>query len=163
MSNENYSTVPKNSSAAEMGAALVPIVPRIFRFSLTLTRSVERAEDLTQSTCLRAIEKRHLFDGVGRLDSWCMSICRSVWLNEQRAKTIRRTESIDHVSEAALQALVPASVRAIGIRMPPAFWMCPSEQSCRGFLRHGKILRGYGAKPARLQSMRRANDDVHRT
>lgn len=102
-----YSPDTQKKSVLDMGAALVPIVPRIYRFSLTLTRSVERAEDLTQSTCLRAMEKRHLFDGVGRLDSWCMAICRSIWLNERRASAIRRTESIDHVSDSALEALVP--------------------------------------------------------
>ena len=94
-------------SAARMGKDLVPLVPRIYRFAMTLTRAVDRAEDLTQATCLRAIEKRHTFDGVGRLDSWCMTLCRSIWLNEQRAATIRQTESIDHVSDAALRALLP--------------------------------------------------------
>ena len=109
MTDTDYSTGQQKKSAAEMGAALVPVAPRIYRFALTLTRVADRAEDLAQATCLRAIEKCHLYDGVGRLDSWCMAICRSIWLNDQRAASIRQTESIDHISDAALRALVPAA------------------------------------------------------
>lgn len=96
----------KNTNA-EMGTALVACVPRIHRFALSLTRDPDRAQDLVQATCVRAIEKQHQFDGSGRLDSWCMAICRSIWLNELRAAAVRQTAAIDDVPEAALTSLLP--------------------------------------------------------
>lgn len=103
----NYSMSGKKKSAAEMGEAVLPHLNRINRFALGLTRDPDRAQDLTQSTVLRAIDKRHLFDGEGRLDSWCMSICRSIWLNELRAAAVRETSAIDDVPEQALKSIIP--------------------------------------------------------
>lgn len=92
-----------------MGQAVLPHLQRIHRFALSLTRDRDRAQDLVQATCLRAIEKAHQFDGEGRLDSWCMAICRSIWLNDLRAARVREASAIDDVPEDALKSLLPVA------------------------------------------------------
>ncbi len=109
VSDTDYSQPGPKVSAAQMGRALEPHLPRIHRFALGLTRDRDQAQDLTQSTCLRAIEKRHLFDGTGRLDSWCVAICRSIWLNDRRAQAIRATQALDSAPQEALTSSLPAA------------------------------------------------------
>lgn len=90
-----------------MGRALVPHLPLLWRFALSLSRKRDVADDLVQATCMRAIEKHAQFDGSGRLEAWCLTICRSIWLNEIRARTVRATSAIDTVPDAELRAIIP--------------------------------------------------------
>ena len=70
-------------------------LPRIWRFALALSGDAVTADDLTQATCLRAIEKAHQFQGEKSPTAWFMTICRSIWLNEVRAAKIRASKSLD--------------------------------------------------------------------
>ena len=97
-----------NSSAAAMGRAITPHLPLIWRFALSLARRRDVADDLVQATCLRAMEKHAQFDGEGRLEAWCLTICRSIWLNELRAQSVRAAQAIDTVPEAELRSIVPS-------------------------------------------------------
>lgn len=90
-----------------MGRALVPHLPLLWRFALSLSRKRDVADDLVQATCIRAIEKHQQFDGTGRLEAWCLTICRSIWLNQIRAQTVRAASAIDTVPEAELRAITP--------------------------------------------------------
>jgi len=90
-----------------MGRALVPHLPLLWRYALSLSRKRDVADDLVQATCLRAIEKHQQFDGVGRLEAWCLTICRSIWLNNIRAQMVRAASAIDTVPEAELRAIIP--------------------------------------------------------
>jgi RNA polymerase sigma-70 factor (ECF subfamily) len=47
------------------------------------------AEDLVQSTCVRALERSHQFMPGTRLDRWLFSILHSIWINEIRARRVR--------------------------------------------------------------------------
>ncbi|MEJ8560634.1 RNA polymerase sigma factor [Yoonia sp. GPGPB17] len=94
-------------SAAAMGQAIVPHLPMIWRFALSLSRKRDVADDLVQATCVRAIEKHHQFDGTGRLEAWCLTICRSIWLNQVRGQAVRAASAIDTVPEAELRAIIP--------------------------------------------------------
>lgn len=104
-----YSMFSVPISRDALGRALQEHVPAIWRFALSLSRRPDIADDLTQSTCVRALERHAQFDGHGRLDAWCMTICRSIWLNQVRAETIRQAKSIDAVPESDLVALHPGS------------------------------------------------------
>ncbi len=66
-------------------------LPAIWRFALSLSGKPDLADDLTQATCLRALEKQHQYDDKRPAIGWLLTICRSIWLNEQRAKAIRKT------------------------------------------------------------------------
>lgn len=96
----------KKTSARDMGDALVPHLPMLWRFALSLSRKRDVADDLVQATCLRAIEKRAQFDGSGKLEAWCITICRSIWLNQLRGQVVRASNSIDTVPETELRAMI---------------------------------------------------------
>lgn len=85
-----------------MGDALVPLLPRIWRFGLSLSGRPDVADDLVQATCLRAMEKADQFREDGNLSGWVLTICRSIWLNEVRSAAVRKTGGLDTASEADL-------------------------------------------------------------
>lgn len=90
-----------------MGAALGPLHPALWRFALSLSGRPDVADDLVQSTILRAMEKHAQFDGTGNLTAWAMTICRSIWLNQLRASTIRAAQSLEVTDDVALTSLLP--------------------------------------------------------
>jgi RNA polymerase sigma-70 factor, ECF subfamily len=64
-------------------------LPALWRFALVLTRNRDAAQDLVQSTCLRALEKGGLFDQQTRLDRWLMTMMMNIRRNELRAVKVR--------------------------------------------------------------------------
>ncbi len=86
-------------------AALLRVVPSVWRFSVALTKNRDDADDLTQATVVRAIERREQFDRDTHLGAWCKTICRSIWLNQMRAAKLRQAQALDTVPEALLADL----------------------------------------------------------
>jgi len=76
----------------EVRNGLEPCLPRLWRYALMLTRRSHDAEDLVQSTCLRAIERADQFIPGTRLDRWLFAILRSIWLNQARSDRVREGE-----------------------------------------------------------------------
>lgn len=74
---------------------LVALLPRMYRFARSLTRSADRADDLVQSAFERALTRLGQFEAGTRLDRWVFQIIRSVWLNSLRSEKLRRVEPID--------------------------------------------------------------------
>lgn len=85
-----------------MGEAVRPHLKAIWRFALSLCGNPSVADDLTQSTALRAIERAGQYREDGRLQGWLMTICRSIWLNELRATQLRRAGGLDTAEALAL-------------------------------------------------------------
>jgi RNA polymerase sigma-70 factor (ECF subfamily) len=80
---------------------LPTLLPRLWRFALRLAGDPHDAEDLVQRACVRALARQHqLQPGTSTL-SWLFSIVHSVWLNEVRARQIRRHSSIQWSEELA--------------------------------------------------------------
>jgi RNA polymerase sigma-70 factor (ECF subfamily) len=71
-------------------AGLAAELKRLWRFGLVLSRNRDAAEDLVQSTCVRALERSHQFTPGTRLDRWLFSILHSIWINEIRARRVRQ-------------------------------------------------------------------------
>ena len=67
--------------------ALVQESDRLRKFALRLTRNDSDADDLLQSTLLRAIEKKHLFKEDTNLYSWTSKIMYNMFVSEYRRKT----------------------------------------------------------------------------
>lgn len=82
---------------------------RVWRFALALSGAPDIADDLLQSTCLRALERHHQVTSQARLDSWLMTICRSIWLNELRSRSVRKAQALSVTPEAELVATGPDS------------------------------------------------------
>lgn len=87
-------------SPAAMAKAITPHLGSIWRYALSLSGKPDLADDLTQSTVLRAMEKHLQFRRESNLTAWCLSICRSIWLNELRGRSFRKTQSISIFSDA---------------------------------------------------------------
>ncbi len=66
--------------------ALVHEMPNLRKFALRLTRNVHEAEDLVQSTLLRAIEKQDLFEENTNLFSWTSKIMFNLFVTGYRRK-----------------------------------------------------------------------------
>ena len=92
-----------------MGEAIRPHLKAVWRFALSLSGDPTVADDLTQSTCLRAIEQAGRYRDEGKLQAWLMSICRSIWLNEVRAAQIRRAGGLDTAEALALADKKPGA------------------------------------------------------
>lgn len=68
---------------------LPELLPRLWRFSLVLSRNRQSVPDLVQMTCLRALERAEQFQPGTRLDRWCFAIMASIWKNEMRSQSVR--------------------------------------------------------------------------
>lgn len=71
---------------------LIALLPRMRRFGMALTRRLDRADDLVQDTCERALTRRTQFRHGSRFDSWVFTIMRSVWLNQIRSDKVRTAD-----------------------------------------------------------------------
>ena len=76
---------------------MVALLPRLRRFALGLTGSVDRADDLVQGTCERAIRALDRFVPGTRLDSWMFKIMQNLHRNSIRD---RKTEGATLVGDA---------------------------------------------------------------
>lgn len=85
----------KKNLADELRSEIVAVLPSLWRFALSLAGRPDIADDLTQATCVRALEKAHQWSHNERLCGWLLTICRSIWLNELRAEAVRRTGGMD--------------------------------------------------------------------
>jgi RNA polymerase sigma-70 factor (ECF subfamily) len=70
-------------------SGLADELKRLWRFGLVLSGNRDTAEDLVQSTCVRALERSHQFAPGTRLDRWLFAILYSIWINELRARRVR--------------------------------------------------------------------------
>ena len=68
---------------------LVALTPKLQMHAWELTRSKQTAEDLVQSTHLRALETLHQWTGRGRFDGWVAKVMDSIWSNELRRQRRR--------------------------------------------------------------------------
>jgi RNA polymerase sigma-70 factor (ECF subfamily) len=84
----------------EVRAGLEACLARLWRYAVVLSRSRDTADDLVQATCLRAIERADQFAPGTRVDRWLLSILRSIWLNEVRARRIRRGSGVVDAEQA---------------------------------------------------------------
>ncbi len=97
-----YSMGGEISSEQAVRGAIQTHSRRVWRFGLALSGASDVADDLLQSTCLRALERHHQVTSFDRLDSWLMTICRSIWLNEVRARSVRKAKALSVTPEAEL-------------------------------------------------------------
>lgn len=67
-------------------SALIGERDKLKKFALKLTRNDSDADDLTQSTILRALEKKHLFQPDTNLFSWTSKIMYNLFVSEYRRK-----------------------------------------------------------------------------
>lgn len=92
---ENYSIQMKKYRDQALREAIVASLPSVWRFAVSLAGSLDLADDLSQKTCVRALERKDQIYDVTGVKRWLMTICRSIWYNDLRAKALRQTQSLD--------------------------------------------------------------------
>src|SRR5580704_12334143 len=69
---------------------LIAVLPRLRRFARGLAGSAVEADDLVQAACERALTRQHQFQEGTRFDSWMFRIVQTIWIDQLRARDIRR-------------------------------------------------------------------------
>ena len=78
------------------------MLPRLRRFAYSLTGDLDRADDLVQETCVRALTAKGQWQAGTRLDSWMYRIAQNSWFDQTRARKVRgETVDIDAAAEIA--------------------------------------------------------------
>lgn len=90
----------------QLREAMLDALPRLRRFARSLTGNVHDADDLLQSTVERVL-LRPAPDGVD-VTRWMLKICRNLWIDEVRARDVRRRaaapEDVDEPAAADSEA-----------------------------------------------------------
>jgi RNA polymerase sigma-70 factor (ECF subfamily) len=84
---------------ADARRRLAELVPRMRRFGVALTGSRADADDLVQVACERALLRGDQLRDQTRLDGWLYGIMRHVWIDELRARQVRRHADLDEAGE----------------------------------------------------------------
>ena len=92
---------------------LIAVLPRLRRFARGLCGSVVEADDLVQAACERALARAHQFQAGTRFDSWMFRIVQTIWIDQIRARDVRKEGSEDE----GLQVGSDESVRRIEARL----------------------------------------------
>lgn len=81
-------------TADEFQAALVEVLPSLYRYAFRLTRNRADAEDLVQDTALRAFRAMAQFEAGTNFKAWIFRILtRGFWASHRRGQ--RRPETVD--------------------------------------------------------------------
>lgn len=98
---------------------LVSLLPKLKAHALYLTRSGDKADDLLQRTCLRALSRSHQWQAGTRLDRWVSTIMNSIWFNELRQKKQRQEQELpepDQVADQGFERQVEAQLMISDLR-----------------------------------------------
>ena len=79
-------------ASARFSDQLIAVLPRLRRFAAGLTRSGSEADDLVQAACERALAREHQFQEGTRFDSWMFRIVQTIWIDQLRARDIRKED-----------------------------------------------------------------------
>ncbi|MEM6308516.1 MAG: RNA polymerase sigma factor [Pseudomonadota bacterium] len=93
---------PQKNTEDEIRAAMPALYPRLWRYALSLTTRRDWAEDLAQTTCLRAIEKSENFESGTHIDRWMFRMMHNLWINEVRKQKVRTGTGLVAVEDVGL-------------------------------------------------------------
>lgn len=86
---------------SEVRQQLAAHLSRLWRYGYVLSHSRDLAEDLVQSTCLRALEKSAQYTPGTRIDRWLFTILHSIWVSDLRATKVRQGQGFIDIDELA--------------------------------------------------------------
>jgi RNA polymerase sigma-70 factor (ECF subfamily) len=99
--------------AGRFSDQLIAVLPRLRRFARGLAGSTVEADDLVQTACERALARRHQFQEGTRFDSWMFRILQTIWIDQLRARMVRREDA--ELADARLAS--DESVRRVEARL----------------------------------------------
>jgi RNA polymerase sigma-70 factor (ECF subfamily) len=89
-------------------------IPRLRRYARALTRNPAKADDLVQSSLVRALEKQHLWQPGSNLRAWLFTIMHNQHVNEVRK--LLRQGSLRPVEEAEPVYVEPVADASLQLR-----------------------------------------------
>jgi RNA polymerase sigma-70 factor, ECF subfamily len=88
--------------ATDIRVELISLLPRLRRFGVALVRSQDKADDLVQAACERALRAEEQWQPGTRLDSWMFRIMRNLWIDEiRKTKTQGVRDDLDDTFDLA--------------------------------------------------------------
>jgi RNA polymerase sigma-70 factor (ECF subfamily) len=118
---------PADPVDAQFSTQLIAVLPRLRRFARGLAGKAADADDLVQAACERALARAHQYEAGTRLDSWMFRIVQTIWIDQVRARDVRKEDG--DVAEERLGSDEPvrriearlelAEVRLAVERLPP--------------------------------------------
>ncbi|HLY44779.1 MAG TPA: RNA polymerase sigma factor [Stellaceae bacterium] len=100
-------------ASVRFGDQLVAVLPRLRRFARGLAGSAAEADDLVQAACERGLARAHQFEEGTRFDSWMFRIVQTIWIDQLRARDVRKEDG--DVAEERLGS--DAAVRGVEARL----------------------------------------------
>ena len=79
--------------------SLIGYLPRLRRFAIGLSGSVDEGDDLVQAACLKVLERYSQWQADTRLDSWVYKIILNLWIDRRRSATHRLSVPGDGIWE----------------------------------------------------------------
>jgi RNA polymerase sigma-70 factor (ECF subfamily) len=73
----------------EIQSRMIELLPRLRRFALALTGEKDKADDLVQDTCERALAHIDQWKPGTSLDSWMYRIAQNIWVDHHRSRKSR--------------------------------------------------------------------------
>jgi len=100
-------------ASAGFSDQLIAVLPRLRRFARGLAGAPADADDLVQAACERALARAYQFEEGTRFDSWMFRIVQTIWIDQLRAREVRKEDG--DVAEERLGS--DAAVRRIEARL----------------------------------------------
>lgn len=86
----------------DVQSRIVKLLPRLRRFAFALTGDKDRADDLVQDACERALSRLDQWQPGTKLDSWMYRITQNIWVDQHRARRVRREQgTLDEIENLA--------------------------------------------------------------
>jgi RNA polymerase sigma-70 factor (ECF subfamily) len=101
-----------SQTGTEFHRELLAVLPRLRSYALSLTGDRERADELVQSTVVKALAQQASFKPGTNLGAWLFRIQRNTWIDTFRRR--RPTEEINEDTAAVLST--PPSQEAVLIK-----------------------------------------------
>ena len=103
-------------------------IPRLRRYAGALTRSQDKADDLVQTTLVRAIAKQHLFKPDTNLRAWLFTLLHNQHVNDVRRSAYRGIAVTIEDAASDLVAVADPSASRQLTELDQAIGTLPVEQ-----------------------------------
>lgn len=99
--------------SGDVGQQLIALLPRLRRFAISLGGTRDRADDLVQTACERALAHSKSFVPGTRFDAWVFRILRNAWIDTfRRGRLDRAADPIEDHEMKLVGAGGPAAMEA---------------------------------------------------
>ncbi len=86
----------------EIQSRMIQLLPRLRRFALALTGDKDKADDLVQDTCERALAHLNQWKPGTSLDSWMYRIAQNIWVDHHRSRKVQGDQrQLDEIANLA--------------------------------------------------------------